>query len=525
MEDEADGSCSASKLKALFETEQQKLQVGNPSFQYQPPKLQPRVSFAPSFSSQVLFSTELSNVVFMLPSGRRQENVGDATIQIIKTETHDQQDSRIVVSNAAKIVVAEVSFTGIINIVPDANCRIAIETSQHIVEATFRSTDTWMEFAKVFVYARYHVQHSVAQVFQDVVCPKDNFREIEDGDVVQVLCKVFLAKPWNECSTGLVFHGDTPEKTIRLEIGSKNFTGLEDGIRGMLKGGRRLLMFKDHDDEDSLAALYDITVARVRKRKTLKQLSEMESSKEMERIPEVPANDIQQSFGEEGSEGKVETVTDRLARMTRAGAAVNLHLFSAPAPKQGNETPKLDSDKLAPNRTGDTGDESRVFVQSGPILTCEHLELLREIKYSQANMSESFASFSSRLDQLVNSKSRDFERRVIPETELVDEESNSEEDNLVESIARMIAENRELKRRLESSKGPRKIKQPSRESNGELQGLEDQVQQILHRISLDMEIEMTNSRLQADTKASLLSSLQQKLDAATASILEIVNQS
>ncbi|KAL2613535.1 hypothetical protein R1flu_025227 [Riccia fluitans] len=323
MERDYGGACSpplsdgenygitAPKLSALFAMEQQKLQSGNSSFRYHPPKLSgfhstssmsakgvtpvavtgftmntPGVSESENSgpSLQVLHSVAVLKLLISNSSGGKNF-IGNAGMAVLESSSSQTKSYQLVLYDASKKTLSKISINHDFQCTPKAVCCVNFDTSNETWSALFSSTEDWVDFATAVVLARSLVAR-VSRTFSDVIIQdisphQDTVQTgLREGDMAQVTYKAWIERPGFPGTLGHCFQ-ETAGKGKKLELGSgKAIKGLERGVIGMTKSSRRLLIIPPHlaygssserPDKipDDAVLFFDVTVSRTRRQKGL----------------------------------------------------------------------------------------------------------------------------------------------------------------------------------------------------------------------------------------------------------------
>ncbi|XP_043094927.1 FK506-binding protein 15 [Puntigrus tetrazona] len=236
---------SGAKLASLFGLDRAESQ-GNESFQFTAPK-QPKKSCAvlgpppqksvpPPCAPAVLFATAVHAFSFVNGQYVKQGKIGAAVLG-----NHVSKEYKILLyTNKQKQISAARIHRGFVLTVQPCNYVTFYDDQQQNWSLMFDSARSRSEFCKEVCVARWNSEASSdSLVTQDLV--QGEGQAVDVGDTVEVAYSGWLLQ---NHSLGQAFESNLgKEKLLRVKLGSgKAQKGWEDGMLGMQKGGRRLLI-------------------------------------------------------------------------------------------------------------------------------------------------------------------------------------------------------------------------------------------------------------------------------------------
>ncbi|KAL3679472.1 hypothetical protein R1sor_022428 [Riccia sorocarpa] len=301
LSDGENNGISAPKLSALFAMEQQKLQSGNSSFRYHPPKLPglhsmsaKAVSSVTGFTTttpgsvesaptvQVLHSVAVLQLLILNSTGGKNF-IGNAGMAVLESSSSQSKTYHLVLYDASKKTLLNTSVNHDFQCTPKADCWVDFYTTNQTWSAHFSSTEDWVDFATALILARSlvaRISHTFSDVIIQDISPQQDTAQtgLRGGDMVQVAYKAWIERPEFPGTLGHCFQ-ETAGKGKKLELGSgKGIEGLERGLIGMTKSSRRLLLIPPHlaygssseradKIPENAILFFDVTVSRTRRQK------------------------------------------------------------------------------------------------------------------------------------------------------------------------------------------------------------------------------------------------------------------
>ncbi|XDV20675.1 hypothetical protein PO909_025966 [Leuciscus waleckii] len=262
------------KLASLFGLDRAESQ-GNESFQFTAPK-QPKKTCAilgppqkpahPPCAPAVLFATAVHAFCFVNGQYVKQGKIGAAVLG-----NHVTKEYKILLygSKQKQITTARI-YRGFVLTVQPCNYVTFYDDQQQSWSLLFDSEKSRPEFCKEVCVARWNSEASSdSLVSQDLV--QGEGQAVDVGDTVEVAYSGWLLQ---NHSLGQIFDSNLgKEKLQRVKLGAgKALKGWEDGMLGMQKGGRRLLIappcmvskgVPNHVPENS-TLVYDVEIHRVK---------------------------------------------------------------------------------------------------------------------------------------------------------------------------------------------------------------------------------------------------------------------
>ncbi|XP_036382664.1 FK506-binding protein 15-like isoform X2 [Megalops cyprinoides] len=233
------------KLASLFGLDQAASQ-GNESFQYTAPK-QPKKSSAnaapatqkaapPSGAPTVLYATAVHAYRYVNGQYLKQGKLGAAVLG-----SHANREYKILIyaSQQKQVTAARIHPGFLFTVQPSNYCTFYDDQRQNW-SVMFESEKAVMDFCKEVCVAKGNSAPSLdVVVVQDLVLGEG--QAVENGDTLEVAYTGWLL---HNHSIGQMFDSNlNKEKLLRVKLGAgKVIKGWEEGMQGMKKGGRRLLM-------------------------------------------------------------------------------------------------------------------------------------------------------------------------------------------------------------------------------------------------------------------------------------------
>ncbi|XP_034548433.1 FK506-binding protein 15 [Notolabrus celidotus] len=246
--DDEDGDflfpAGGAKLASLFGLDQEASQ-GNDSFQYTAPK-QPRKSSnaappaqkpaPPPGAPAVLFATAVQAFRYINGQYVKQGKLGAA---VLGSHTTKEYKLLLYLSQQKQVTAAKIHVGFIFTVQPNNYCTFYDDQRQNW-SLMFESDKTSSDFCKEVCLAK---ANSVASL--DIVVVQDlslgEGQAVENGDSLEVVYTGWLLQ---NHSLGQMFDSNqNKDKLLRLKVGAgKVIKGWEEGMLGMKKGGRRLII-------------------------------------------------------------------------------------------------------------------------------------------------------------------------------------------------------------------------------------------------------------------------------------------
>ncbi|KAG7480512.1 hypothetical protein MATL_G00056910 [Megalops atlanticus] len=233
------------KLASLFGLDQAASQ-GNESFQYTAPK-QPKKSSAnaapptqkpapPSGAPTVLFATAVHAYRYVNGQYMKQGKLGAAVLG-----NHASREYKILIyaSQQKQVTAARIHPGFVFTVQPSNYCTFYDDQRQNW-SVMFESEKAVVDFCKEVCVAKGNSAPSLdVVVVQDLVLGEG--QAVENGDTLEVAYTGWLLL---NHTIGQMFDSNlNKEKLLRVRLGAgKVIKGWEEGMQGMKKGGRRLLM-------------------------------------------------------------------------------------------------------------------------------------------------------------------------------------------------------------------------------------------------------------------------------------------
>ncbi|XP_077096648.1 FK506-binding protein 15 isoform X2 [Siphateles boraxobius] len=262
------------KLASLFGLDRAESQ-GNESFQFTAPK-QPKKTCAilgppqkpahPPCAPAVLFATAVHAFCFVNGQYVKQGKIGAAVLG-----NHVTKEYKILLyGSKQKQITTATIYRGFVLTVQPCNYVTFYDDQQQSWSLLFDSEKSRPDFCKEVCVARWNSEASSdSLVSQDLV--QGEGQAVDVGDTVEVAYSGWLLQ---NHSLGQIFVSNLrKEKLQRIKLGAgKALRGWEDGMLGMQKGGRRLLIVPpsmvskgvpNHVPENS-TLVYDVEIHRVK---------------------------------------------------------------------------------------------------------------------------------------------------------------------------------------------------------------------------------------------------------------------
>ncbi|CAJ1068697.1 FK506-binding protein 15 isoform X3 [Xyrichtys novacula] len=232
------------KLASLFGLDQEASQ-GNDSFQYTAPK-QPRKSSnaapptqkpaPPPGAPAVLFATAVQAFRYINGQYVKQGKLGAA---VLGSHTTKEYKLLLYLSQQKQVTAAKIHVGFVFTVQPNNYCTFYDDQRQNW-SLMFESDKTSSDFCKEVCLAK---ANSVPSL--DIVVVQDlslgEGQAVENGDSLEVVYTGWLLQ---NHSVGQMFDSNqNKDKLLRLKVGAgKVIKGWEEGMLGMKKGGRRLII-------------------------------------------------------------------------------------------------------------------------------------------------------------------------------------------------------------------------------------------------------------------------------------------
>ncbi|XP_074526238.1 FK506-binding protein 15 isoform X2 [Halichoeres trimaculatus] len=246
--DDEDGDflspAGGAKLASLFGLDQEASQ-GNDSFQYTAPK-QPRKSSnaaplthkpaPPPGAPAVLFATAVQAFRYINGQYVKQGKLGAA---VLGSHTTKEYKLLLYLSQQKQVTAAKIHVGFVFTVQPNNYCTFYDDQRQNW-SLMFESDKASSDFCKEVCLAK---ANSVASL--DIVVVQDlslgEGQMVENGDSLEVVYTGWLLQ---NHSVGQMFDSNqNKDKLLRLKVGAgKVIKGWEEGMLGMKKGGRRLII-------------------------------------------------------------------------------------------------------------------------------------------------------------------------------------------------------------------------------------------------------------------------------------------
>ncbi|KAG8447401.1 hypothetical protein GDO86_014757 [Hymenochirus boettgeri] len=237
------------KLASLFGMDQTVSGQGNESFHYTAPKqpkkasgavgpkpTKPTGSVVPSSAPAVLYATAVHAYRFINGQYVKQGKFGAAVLG-----NHTTKEYRILlyVSQQQPVTAAKIHVAFVFTVQPN-NYAAFYDDQRQNWSIMFESEVSAVDFSKQVCIAKFNCSPSLDVVLVQDLLPGDG-QGAEVGDLLEVAYTGWL---FQNQELGQVFDSNLQkDKLLRLKLGSgKVIKGWEDGMLGMKKGGKRLLI-------------------------------------------------------------------------------------------------------------------------------------------------------------------------------------------------------------------------------------------------------------------------------------------